>query len=204
MKDVKSIDNKQLNEMVKMVNGIVDEEDNPRIGEKIPFIGKTKEFKIEAFSTAYDKLYALLDGGAEFEFPQEIQDFYADLYADEIAESGGTEGPPATGPVEPEKKKKPAAKATAKATPKKTTPKKAAAPKEKKPRAVSAVKLFISDRIGEAKWTKKQIVDKAVAKFPDKSISTAQTYISDGFNEKYCPFDKPVVKNDEGILSFKG
>ncbi len=211
MQDIKSIDNKQLNNAIKLVNGIVDKEGKVLIGDKIPFIGKTKVVKVEAFSDAYQKLYDLSESGTEFDFPQEVMDFYAGIYADDLDESeDGAEKTKIDSGAESDKDKvTPEKKEDEKKTPAKTKTKssgkkKDKAPKEKKPKAKSAVKLFISDRIGEGKWTKKEIVDKAVTKFPDKAISTIQTYLADGFSEKYCPFEKLVVKNDEGILSFKG
>ena len=47
------------------------------------------------------------------------------------------------------------------------------------------------------------IVEKGIAKFPDLAVSSIQTMLTDGKNPKYNKFDKLVVQDENGVLSFK-
>lgn len=65
-------------------------------------------------------------------------------------------------------------------------------------------KEFIQNLIDQAKWTKKQILEKVKVKFPNASESGTQTILSDSKNPKYNKFPRLVVENSETrILSFK-
>lgn len=67
----------------------------------------------------------------------------------------------------------------------------------------SEIKDWIVSTIAEGKYTRKQIGDMFVQAFPERAISTATTYISDGVSRKYCPFDRYVhIDKETKIVSF--
>jgi len=62
---------------------------------------------------------------------------------------------------------------------------------------------FIAPFIEKGKFTKAQLVEKLTGKFPDLAISSLQTMLTDAKNPKYNKFQKLVIQDDKGILSFK-
>lgn len=194
--DYSKIDNNKLNDAIKALNNFVDGDGNLYIGSKIKFVASTKENRVTNFTKAYEDLVNKIydeDDPLDIELPDVVTEFYTELYP-EVGDEGGenTESAPSPPPPDPDPKKK-------KSTPKKQTGAKKTTGERRGP---SEVKAFLSEKIEEAKWTRKQITDKAVAKFPEKSKATISTYISDGFSEKYCPFPKLIVKTKEDILKF--
>lgn len=92
---------------------------------------------------------------------------------------------------EPEPKKELAAKKTPAA---KTTGKRSA--------AADRVK-FLTPLIKQRKLTKVELTDMAEEEFPDVTRSTLQTMLTDAKNPKYNKFDKLVVQDEKGVMSFK-
>lgn len=196
--DIKTIDNTALNNAIKALNGLADAEGKLYIGKKIGFIGVKKETKIESFTTAYEELVNKIydeKEPLELELPDEVTSFYTVLYPEAAdgnvsEDSAGQDTNTGTAPDDN------ADKNTKKPAPKKDTKKKTA------PKGPSPIKLFISDLVEKGEFNRKQVVDKTVAKFPEKAKSTISTYISDGMNEKYCAFDKLIVKGKDDLLKF--
>jgi len=79
----------------------------------------------------------------------------------------------------------------------------------KKTKSISKVKTsskrkdFIISLISKGKFTKKEIIKAVIEKFPETNIPTIDTELSHGKNPKYNKFEKLVVTNDKGFLSFK-
>lgn len=95
----------------------------------------------------------------------------------------------------------PKVEAKAKPTPKEKKEAPKVAPKNgKKPNEKIA---FLGSLISQAKFTRDEIVEKALKKFEGTPASTIRTYISDGKNSKYCKFPKLVTESEKGIVSFK-
>ena len=61
---------------------------------------------------------------------------------------------------------------------------------------------FLTPLIAKGKFTQKELIEKVSEKIGMKETST-QTLLTDARNPKYNKFEKLVVKNDSGILSFK-
>lgn len=90
-------------------------------------------------------------------------------------------------------------------------PKKSKADKPKKSKddifggnkTVTRIEYFI-DLINEGRYSRKDLVELAVKKFPDATVAALTTVLSDGCNPKYCRF--PVLlridKEDGGIVKF--
>lgn len=77
--------------------------------------------------------------------------------------------------------------------------------KEKKKSVNSAkgvVMEFLSNLVDEDKYTRIEIVEKALEQFPEKSKNYFGTYLSDGKNSKYCRFESLIIVDKEGVLSF--
>ena len=60
---------------------------------------------------------------------------------------------------------------------------------------------FIVDR-NLPKYTKAEIIEKVVQKFPETSASTVRTELTDGKNPKYNKWHTLVKESEKGILSF--
>jgi excinuclease UvrABC nuclease subunit len=63
--------------------------------------------------------------------------------------------------------------------------------------------LYLAKLIDQGNLTRKEIISKALREFPDISKSSFQRILSNSKNEKYNKFEKLVIQNDKGILSFK-
>jgi len=75
---------------------------------------------------------------------------------------------------------------------------------KKKPRSLTARCVdYLTPLIKEGKYTRKELIQKAEEEFPEYSRSSTQTLLTDAKNPKYNKFDKLVVANSEGILSFE-
>lgn len=61
---------------------------------------------------------------------------------------------------------------------------------------------YLSGLIEKGKHTRKQIIEMAMKKFPERSINTFSTLLSDGKNPKYNKFASLIKVDDKGILSF--
>lgn len=64
-------------------------------------------------------------------------------------------------------------------------------------------RAFMGELISEGKYTKAQIIEKTMEKFPNISKGSVTTEISDGKNPKYNKFNNLLVIDDKGIVSFK-
>ena len=62
---------------------------------------------------------------------------------------------------------------------------------------------FFAPLIGKGKYTKAELVEKGIEKFPHLTASTLQTFLTDAKNPKYNKFDEVVVQDEKGVLSFK-
>ena len=62
--------------------------------------------------------------------------------------------------------------------------------------------LFLLSMIKEGKFTRKEIIEKTLEKFPSASKSSLGTLLTDSKNPKYNRFDKLVKQGKDGILSF--
>ena len=81
-------------------------------------------------------------------------------------------------------------------------------PKEKKesqksPRSSERL-AFLGLLIAENKWTRKDLIEKAMAHFPAVSRDAIQTILSDGKNPKYNRFDALIVEQENGVMRFEG
>ena len=64
-------------------------------------------------------------------------------------------------------------------------------------------RAFVAELIAEGAFTKAEIMEKAIAKYPDWKPVSLSTMITDGSNPRYNVFDVLVVKDkDTKILSF--
>ena len=72
----------------------------------------------------------------------------------------------------------------------------------KKPSLTPVAIEFLTPLIAKGKFTQKELIEKVSEKIGMKETST-QTLLTDARNPKYNKFEKLVVKNDSGILSFK-
>ena len=61
---------------------------------------------------------------------------------------------------------------------------------------------FMSELIAKGKYTKQEIVDKTMEKFPESAVSTVRTLISDGKNIKYNKFPKLLTTDEKGHIIF--
>lgn len=200
--DYDKIDNTKLNNAIKALNEFVNPDGQPYIGTKIQFVAKKKEARVTAFTESYEALAnRFYDENDDFneDIPDAVTNFYTVLYPETQKDDagGGTDGTP-----KGDGKNTPSAGSTPKNTGGGTSSKKKTTGTPAAKRGPSEVKAFLIAKIEEAKWTRKQIIDNAVAKFPDKAKSTISTYISDGFSEKYCSFEKLLVKGKDDIIKF--
>lgn len=74
---------------------------------------------------------------------------------------------------------------------------------QKKPRSSERL-AFLAPLIAENKWTRKDLVEKAMTQFPNVSKDAIQTILSDGKNPKYNRFDALIVEQENGVMGFKG
>jgi len=75
----------------------------------------------------------------------------------------------------------------------------------KAPKTAKAKPLYIQyliQLIEEGKYTRKELYDKTVAKYPEVAKSTITTRLTDGFNIKYTCFGRLLVKAADGTISF--
>jgi len=61
---------------------------------------------------------------------------------------------------------------------------------------------FLLSLLEEGKYSRKEIIEKGMEKFPSSSRDTWGTMITDSKNPKYNKFDKLVKQRKDGILSF--
>lgn len=157
----------------------------PLIPEPIKLVGVTKEDVLKKFM---ENMAAVPDDAeGKFPGPKLALDFYNSvLDAEEKASQGKTEVP-----------------GTAAGAGKEVKPPKAPGePKPPKTPKNNEKKDFIAGLITEGKYTKKEIVEKALAQFPDMAASSVVTMISDGKNVKYNKFASLVVIGEDGIVKF--
>ena len=62
---------------------------------------------------------------------------------------------------------------------------------------------YLASLIEPGKYTRKQIMDKVMHKFPDSKKNTFSVMITDGKNPKYNRFAKLIEQSEDNILSFK-
>lgn len=205
MKAVDQLDNAQLNNAIKALNGMVDTADNKIFEKAIRFIGVNKETRVKTFVEAYEATANRADA-ENLIFPDEAVEFYTLLFADELEggeEESGEEATNAGGEAVEEEKKEEEKKETPKKTPPKKTEGKSKTPPAPKK---SEVKELVAKLIGEGKWTRGQVLDKTCEKHPDKARSTVRTYITDSLSEKYSEQyfgpGKRAQIDDKGIMSW--
>jgi outer membrane biosynthesis protein TonB len=73
---------------------------------------------------------------------------------------------------------------------------------EKKASTTERVEFVTNLIQSNKKLTKKDILEKMCEKFPSNSRSAHATILSDGKNPKYCKFEKLLIEDDGGVLSF--
>jgi len=62
---------------------------------------------------------------------------------------------------------------------------------------------YMTAFIKEAKYSKKELLEMMCKKFPQVTKAANQTILTDGKNPKYNKFEKLIVQDDNGIMSFK-
>ena len=99
-------------------------------------------------------------------------------------------------------KKEPAKAVKADKAPKAAKTKETAPTLPKKQSNTEILLQFLQPLIAKGKFTQKELIEKARAlQLPIKE-NTVSTFLTDSRNPKYNKFDKLVVKNEQGILSF--
>lgn len=71
-----------------------------------------------------------------------------------------------------------------------------------KTKSRSEVVEYLSKFIKEGKYTRKELIEKSLINFPDKSKEAIGTYLSDGKNPKYNRFHSLLMTDKEGRISF--
>jgi len=210
MKEVAELENGHLNVAIRGLNDMCDAAGNKLLEKNLRYIGVTKEDRVKTFVEAYEA-FANRTDAEELEFPEHVVNFYTMLFKDEL--EGGEEEEAAEAEAEYEEEAEEAEAEEAddeideedeeEEEPEEAEPE----PEIKKPRKSSRkseMKEYIIKLIDQGKWTRKQVLDKAVAKFPKKAKSTARTYITDALSEKYGVkiFGKRAKVNEKGIISW--
>ena len=76
--------------------------------------------------------------------------------------------------------------------------------KSKQGRVTTAERVeYISPFVKKAKYTKKELLEMMMEKYPMVTKAANQTILTDGKNPKYNKFPKLIVQDDDGIMSFK-
>ena len=181
MSELKAISRAAMLRVIKILNKETDL--LKKIGEgKVSVVGKGS--KSDELLENYKRIMLKLDEEKLIdETPEEAIDFWEENL-DHFAE-----------PAPPEEEEEEKEKAPVKEK-KKGEVKTSSTPK-------SEILAFLSKLISQKKYTRKEMVDLGIVEFPDKSKPAIGTYLSDGKNPKYNPFDKLVVVDKEGILSYE-
>lgn len=195
---------KELMSVVKELNQ--DEELLAEIGEKkIRVVGVKTEELIENFGRVMLKLD---DAGLTDEISEDVIDFFEANVDKFMPEETEEEEVVEEKKVEKEdegreevykgdKVKKEGAKEEAEQEIGKTK-------KDNSKKATKGVVMdFLAKGVAEGKYTRIEIIEKALEQFPDKSKNYFGTYLSDGKNPKYCKFDSLIIVDEEGVLSFE-
>lgn len=184
MKAIEDVNNNQLNEAIKALNGMVDKDGNSLMEKPLRFIGVKKEDRVKNFVEKYEE-FAQRDDVDDLEFPDAATNFYTDLFADELGDQTGGEGGGEES-TEPTSKEGEAGKARAKKkeTPANKPPQPPSGKGKAKPKT-SPTKLMVAKLIDSGKWTRQQILEKVMAKHPEAAKSTIRTYITDSLSETY-------------------
>ena len=179
MSELKAISRAGLLRVIKILNKETDL--MKKIGEgKVPVVGKGT--KADELQENYKRIMLKLDEEKLIdETPEEAIDFWEENL-DHFVE-------PAPPEEEEEEEKVPVKEKKKREVKTSSTPK-------------SEILAFLSKLISQKKYTRKEMVDLGIAEFPDKSKGAIGTYISDGKNPKYNPFDKLVIDKG-GILSYE-
>ena len=195
---MKKVTRAQMNKVAIEINGIME------IDPKIPTKGSATDVQVKK---GIKKAVALMEKGDKItESTRDvILDMEFDLSADvkvikdkkEISSKPAATKKATTKPVTT---KKAAPKETQKPAVKKA-PTKTKAPAEKKPLNViwEQYKILVEKN----KFNRKEIKEKLLVKFPDKTTKQISDILSYSTNPKYTKFDSIVVPNKEGILIFK-
>ncbi len=61
---------------------------------------------------------------------------------------------------------------------------------------------FIESLISEGKYTRKEIMEKALKQFPHMSKATVHTILSSSKNPKYKKFKRLAIEDERGVMSF--
>ena len=186
------VENKTLNDAIKALNDMKDGAGNPLFtaGNRVPYIGKKKEERLQLFTEAYENLLERPDA-KDLGFPKDVLDFYSWYYADELDQTPAPEQPK----TEPVPAPEPAPEPVKTAEP-------APEPVKEKPK----LKARYMELVTEGKHTVKAIKETLQIEFPDKAKSTINTYVTDSQSEKYAPKmfgpSKRVQKDANGILTW--
>ncbi len=76
------------------------------------------------------------------------------------------------------------------------------ATKKNNKRSKDSEMKYVSELIGQKKYSRKDIIDMYLKKFPNSTKNTINSLLSHGKNPKYNDFEKLIKENKEGILSF--
>ena len=197
MKEIGLIDLTKLKEAIKSLN------DSGLIDPKIKSVGKTKEQLIEDFTNKMDDLIENHPDKTD-KIPQMVADMWNFMY--------GTDDAPPSTPAEPKEKveaAEPQEKVETEAPKKEKKakePKPPKEPKEKKERGPGERIIWLKNKIAEAKYTKKELVEMYLEQWGGSKLTPA-TALADGKNPnqlgtKYDRFKKLILVNGDGVMSF--
>lgn len=187
------VDKALIVEAAKKLNGIkVINEDSAEVGlleKSIKVVAVKEEDLIKSFLEACESVPV----DKEDLIPDDVAAIYNKLANAEQNPPAGDTAPPAE--KKPENKPPKAAAGAEKKTGE--TTEKGGRPKG----SLGDVKPEIAKMIAEAKYTGKQIIEEMVKKYGVKTTSV-YTILTDSKNPKYNKFDKLVVADANGVLSF--
>ncbi len=168
----------ELNEVMGLRPPIDTNEDEETIKEKILKALELREEEDE-FSPEVEKVFAQLEEDIENEVDEVIED-------EEELENEGVVGKE----VNEEKEKKVKSKKVKKVS-------------KKDGKASKMTRLaFIESLISEGRYTRKEIMAKALEQFPHISKTTVHTVLSSSKNPKYTKFKRLAIEDERGVMSF--
>lgn len=226
MSNAKDIPNAEMKEAFKAMNLYLELDKR----KKLKYVGVKQAVALPMLQKAIE---GEIDAKKSKGLPEVVIDFFNNYFADGDGDEEDTPKEEAKKPAKKGAKKKETSKKktetkktskkdknASKKTDKKTKEKDGKAGKEKKKdtkteiKAKSAVGVkkpsvakrnaLITKLIETGKWTKKQIVNKVVAKFTDVTESTISTSVQDSMNLRYNKLEKLTIKDAKtGKLSFE-
>lgn len=129
-------------------------------------------------------------------FTDEEWDFLTNVMGITLVEdpAAGADEQPTQKKTEP--KPKPT---TGKSTTERPTAPRSAGPGKK---IADGLKEFAESMIKEGRHTRKAIIAACQEQFPERSLSSIQTLLTDAKNEKYCRFASVAKEDKAGVMSF--